>query len=89
MPPEYAPKEEYEKLKGEYKKLKSELKEDYERFESDELLKLRNQFQEHIAWYEEREKKQEKLINRPRTERLMYISIIIVAVTLLVSVTSM
>jgi hypothetical protein len=74
MPPEYITKGEYEKREAE---LRAEHKED--------LFKLKKQIQEHRARYEERE----KLVSRLWTERLVYISIIIVVVTLFVAVTSM
>jgi len=70
MPPEYITKEEYEKFKAEFR---AEYKED--------LFKLRKQIQEQRA----REEEREKLISRLWTERIVYIGIIIAAVTLIVT----
>jgi len=81
MPPEYA--------KGEYEKLKAELRAEYK----EDLFKLKKQIQEQRAREEEREKQEEKLIaekekmlSRLWMERVVYIGIIIGAVSILVTI---
>jgi len=75
MPPEYITKEEYEKgyekLVERYEKLEKEYNE--------KLFKLRKQIQEQRA----REEERDKLKDRLWTERIVYITIIIGAVSIL------
>jgi len=73
MPPEYITKGEYKELVEKYERLK-------EKYEGD-LFKLRKQIQEQRARDEERE----KLKDRLWTERIVYITIIIAAITLIVT----
>jgi len=78
MPPEYITKEEYEKG---YEKLV----ERYEKFEkeyNEKLFKLRKQIQEQRA----REEERDKLKDRLWTERIVYITIIIGAVSILTTI---
>ena len=81
MPPEYITKEEYEKgyekLVERYEKLEKEYNE--------KLFKLRKQIQEQRA----REEERDKLKDRLWTERIVYITIIIAAVTLIVTMMMM
>ena len=82
MPPEYITREEYEKgyekLVERYEKLEKEYKED--------LFKLKKQIQEQRACEEERAKVTEKMLSRLWMERVVYISIIIGAVSILVTI---
>ena len=73
MPPEYVTKGEYEKLVERYEKLREEYKAD--------LFKLKKQFQERMA----REEEREKLVSRLWMERVVYISIIITALMIIVT----
>ena len=84
MPPEYA-KEEYEKLRGELKEEFGKLREEY----NAKLFKLRKQIQEERAREEERAKVTEKMLSRLWMERVVYISIIIGAVSILVTIIMM
>lgn len=77
MPPEYT-KGEYEKLRGELKEEFGKLREEY----NEKLFKLRKQIQEQRA----REEERDKLISRLWTERIVYISTIIAAVTIIVMI---
>ena len=78
MPPEYITKEEYEKgyekLVERYEKLEKEYNE--------KLFKLRKQIQEQRA----REEERDKLKDRLWTERFVYITIIIGAVSILTTI---
>ena len=78
MPPEYITKEEYEKgyekLVERYEKLEKEYNE--------KLFKLRKQIQEQRA----REEERDKLKDRLWTERIVYITIIIGAVSILTTI---
>ncbi len=74
MPPEYITKGEYKELVAKYEKLKEEYKED--------LFKLKKQFQEQMA----REEEREKLVSRLWTERIVFVTIIIGAVSILVTI---
>ena len=78
MPPEYITKEEYEKgyekLVERYEKLEKEYNE--------KLFKLRKQIQEQSA----REEERDKLKDRLWTERIVYITIIIGAVSILTTI---
>ncbi len=60
--------------KGEYEKLRDEHKE--------EMFKLRKQIQEQRA----REEEREKLVSRLWMERVVYISIIVAAVSILITI---
>ncbi len=77
MPPEYVTKEEYEKLRGELRGEYEKLREKHE----GELFKLKKQFQERMA----REEEREKLVSRFWMERVVYISIIIAAITFILT----
>ncbi|RJS69153.1 hypothetical protein CW713_05805 [Methanophagales archaeon] len=70
-PPEYITKEEYEKREA-------KLREEY----NEKLLKLRKQIQEQRA----REEERDKLKDRLWTERIVYITIIIGAVSILTTI---
>jgi len=78
MPPEYITKEEYEKLRGELKEEFGKLREEY----NEKLFKLRKQIQEQRA----REEERDKLKDRLWTERIVYITIIIGAVSILTTI---
>ena len=79
MPPEYITKEEYEKgyekLVERYEKLEKEYNE--------KLFKLRKQIQEEQR---AREEERDKLKDRLWTERIVYITIIIGAVSILTTI---
>jgi len=74
MAPEYITKEEYKELVERYEKLEKEYKED--------LFKLKKQIQEQRA----REEERDKLKDRLWTERIVYITIIIGAVSILTTI---
>jgi len=74
MPPEYITKEEYKELVERYEKLEKEYNE--------KLFKLRKQIQEQRA----REEERDKLKDRLWTERIVYITIIIGAVSILTTI---
>ena len=74
MPPEYITKEEYKELVERYEKLEKEYNE--------KLFKLRKQIQEQRA----REEERDKLKDRLWTERIVYITIIIGAVSTLTTI---
>ena len=71
MPPEYITKEEYGKLREEF---------------NEKLFKLRKQIQEERAREEERAKVMEKMLSRLWAERMIYVSIIIAAVSIFVTI---
>jgi len=85
MPPEYITKEEYEKLREEYGKLREEYGKLREEF-NEKLFKLRKQIQEERAREEERAKVMEKMLSRLWAERMIYVSIIIAAVSIFVTI---
>jgi len=74
MAPEYITKEEYKELVERYEKLEKEYNE--------KLFKLRKQIQEQRA----REEERDKLKDRLWTERIVYITIIIGAVSILTTI---
>jgi len=74
MPPEYITREEYKELVERCEKLEKEYNE--------KLFKLRNQIQEQRA----REEERDKLKDRLWTERIVYITIIIGAVSILTTI---
>ena len=74
MPPEYITKEEYKELVERYEKLEKEYNE--------KLFKLKKQIQEQRA----REEERDKLKDRLWTERIVYITIIIGAVSILTTI---